>query len=40
MKIKRYLFWTIFFLVMVALLAIAANYAIRNFTGLGPVPVR
>ncbi len=40
MKINRYLFWGIFILVVLALLSIAANYILRNFTGIGPVPVR
>jgi esterase/lipase superfamily enzyme len=39
-KINRYLFWGIFILVVLALLSIAANYILRNFTGIGPVPVR
>lgn len=36
----RRLFWIVFFLILLVLIAIAAGYVSRHFIGFGPVPVR
>src|SRR5438874_1551221 len=36
----RRLFWGLIFLILLVLVAIAAGYIGRNFTGIGPVPTR
>lgn len=41
MKIqRRRLLWYTFFIILLTLLSLAGSYIIRNFTGIGPVPVR
>ena len=36
----RRLLWVAFFITLLILFAIAVGYSVRNFTGIGPVPVR
>lgn len=36
----RRLLWVAFFITLLILFAIAVGYSVRNFTGVGPVPVR
>jgi esterase/lipase superfamily enzyme len=37
---RRWILWSLFILIPLALLVLAAGYVIRNFVGIGPVPTR
>lgn len=37
---RRFFFWIIFITALLGLLGMTGNYILRNFTGMGPVPVR